>query len=43
MSLLRRELERPLGNVDLADLDRAQLVERVAAIEASGRPAPPAS
>ena len=38
MSLLRRELERPLGNVGLADLDRAQLVDRVAAIEASGRP-----
>jgi hypothetical protein len=38
LSLLRRELERPFGNVDLADLDRAQMVARVAEIEASGRP-----
>jgi integrase len=38
LSLLRRELERPFGNVDLADLDRAQLAERIATIEASGRP-----
>jgi integrase len=38
MSLLRRELERPLGNVDLATLTRNDLVERIAAVEAGGRP-----
>jgi integrase len=38
MSLLRRELSRPLGNVDLATLSRNDLVERIAAVEASGRP-----
>ena len=38
MSLLRRELLRPLGNVDLATLTRNDLVERIAAVEASGRP-----
>jgi integrase len=38
MSLLRRELSRPLGNVDLATLTRNDLVERIAAVEASGRP-----
>jgi integrase len=38
MSLLRRELARPLGNVDLAALTRNDLVKRIAAIEASGRP-----
>jgi integrase len=38
MSLLRREMLRPLGNIGLGELDRAQMVQRVAAIEASGRP-----
>jgi integrase len=38
LSLLRRELERPFGNIDLADLDRAELASRIAAIEAAGRP-----
>jgi integrase len=38
MSLLRREMLRPLGNVDLATLTRNDLVERIAAVEASGRP-----
>jgi integrase len=38
MSLLKRELLRPLGNVDLATLTRNDLVERIAAVEASGRP-----
>jgi integrase len=38
LSLLRRELERPCGNVELAALDRQMLAERIATIEASGRP-----
>jgi integrase len=38
MSLLRRELSRPLGNVDLAELTRNDLVKRIAAVDASGRP-----
>jgi integrase len=38
LSLLRRELERPFGNVDLVELDRQRLAERIATIEASGRP-----
>jgi hypothetical protein len=38
LSLLRRELERSFGNIELADLDRAQLAERITAIEAAGRP-----
>jgi integrase len=38
MSLLRRELLRPLGNVDLGALTRNDLVKRIAAVEASGRP-----
>jgi integrase len=38
LSLLRRESLRPLGNIDLGKLDRAQMVQRVAAIEAAGRP-----
>jgi Arm DNA-binding domain len=38
LSLLRRELERTFGNIDLADLDRQQIAERIAKIEASGRP-----
>jgi len=38
VSLLRRELERPLGNVDMADIDRTVLVDRVTAVERSGRP-----
>lgn len=37
MSLLRRELEGKVGNVDLALLDRATLVDRINEIEASGR------
>jgi integrase len=37
-SLLRRELLEPFGNVDLATLDRATMVERVAAIERAGLP-----
>jgi integrase len=38
ISMLKRELLEPLGNVDLATLDRATMVERVAAIERSGLP-----
>jgi integrase len=38
ISMLKRELLGPLGNVDLATLDRATMVERVAAIERSGLP-----
>lgn len=38
MSLLRRELSRPLGNVDLAELTRNDLVKRIADVAASGRP-----
>jgi integrase len=38
MSMLRRELLQPLGNVDLATLDRATMVERVASIERAGLP-----
>jgi integrase len=38
MSLLRRELARPLGNVDLAAVTRNDLVQRIAAVERSGRP-----
>jgi integrase len=38
MSLLRRELLRPFGNIELADLDQAQLVNRVDTIKAAGRP-----
>jgi integrase len=38
MSLLRRELEKPLGNVDLTALTRNDLVKRIRAVEASGRP-----
>jgi integrase len=38
LSLLRRELLAPLGNVALSELDRQTLAERVAAIERSGRP-----
>ena len=34
--MLERELLDPLGNIDLATLDRATMVERVAAIERSG-------
>jgi integrase len=37
LSLLRRELLAPLGNVDLAEIDRQALAERVAAIAGSGR------
>lgn len=38
MSLLRRELLRPLGNVEFGSLTRTDLVKRIAAVEASGRP-----
>jgi integrase len=38
MSLLRRQLARPLGNVELAALTRNDLVKRISAVEASGRP-----
>lgn len=38
LSLLRRELLRPLGNVPLAEIDRATLADRVNAVAASGRP-----
>jgi integrase len=38
MSLLRRELLRPLGNVELGTITRNDLVKRIAAVEASGRP-----
>src|SRR5690606_30138303 len=38
MSLLRRELLAALGNVDLDDLERVTLVERMRAVEQSGRP-----
>jgi integrase len=38
ISMLQRELLGPLGNIDLATLDRAAMVERVAAIERSGLP-----
>lgn len=38
MSLLRREMLGPLGNVELPDLTRADLVKRVREIEARGRP-----
>jgi integrase len=38
MSLLRRELSRPLGNVDLATVTRNEMVRRIAAVEDSGRP-----
>jgi integrase len=37
MSLLRREMARPLGNAELDRLTRNDLVERIAAVEASGR------
>ena len=37
MSLLRRELLGPLGNVDLAELDRPTLVARIAEVEDGGR------
>jgi integrase len=38
MSLLRRELFGPLGNVDLASLTRNDLVKRIREVEAGGRP-----
>jgi integrase len=38
MSLLRRELLKPLGNVELGMLTRNELVERIIAVEVSGRP-----
>ena len=38
MSLLRRELLKPLGNVELGTITRNDLVRRIAAIEQDGRP-----
>jgi integrase len=38
MSLLRRELLGALGNLELGELDRNMLVQRIAEIERSGRP-----
>lgn len=38
ISLLRRELLDPLGNVDVAMLDRQSLVRRIEAVRKSGRP-----
>lgn len=38
MSLLRRELLDPLGNIHLAEISRALLVKRIEAVKASGRP-----
>jgi integrase len=38
ISMLRRELLTPLGNIDVATLDRAKMVERVEAIERAGMP-----
>jgi integrase len=38
MSLLRRELQAPLGKMDLAEITRADLVKRIEAVKASGRP-----
>jgi integrase len=38
ISLLRRELLKPLGNLELATLTRNDLVSRIGEVEASGRP-----
>jgi integrase len=38
LSLLRRELSGALGNLELAELDRNTIVQRIAEIERSGRP-----
>ena len=38
MSLLRREMLGSLGNVELPSLNRNDLVKRIGAVEASGRP-----
>jgi integrase len=38
MSLLRRELLKPLGNADLSALRRNDFVKRIGEVEASGRP-----
>jgi integrase len=38
LSLLQRELLTPLGNVDLADIDRVTLVRRIETVKESGRP-----
>ncbi|HEX7005689.1 MAG TPA: integrase arm-type DNA-binding domain-containing protein [Alphaproteobacteria bacterium] len=38
LSILRREMLAPLGDVDLAALDRATLVRRIQAVRDSGRP-----
>ena len=40
MSLLRRELLGPLGNIDLVELDRPTLVARIAEVEDRGRLVP---
>src|SRR3954449_6649762 len=37
-SLLRRELLKKLGDIDLAELGRAEVVQRIEEIEAEGRP-----
>lgn len=37
MSLLRRELREPLGNADLTDITRVDLVKRIEAVKSSGR------
>src|SRR5690606_28216619 len=37
ISLLRRELQEPLGKIDIADITRAELVKRIEAVKASGR------
>jgi integrase len=38
LSLLRRELLVPLGNIDLAQIDRPMVIDRLDAIARSGRP-----
>jgi integrase len=38
LSLLRRELLKPLGNVELSTISRNDLVRRITAIEQDGRP-----
>lgn len=38
VSLLRRELLKPLGNIDLAEIDRPMIIDRLDAVAKSGRP-----
>jgi integrase len=38
VSLLRRELLKPLGNMDLAEIDRPMIIDRLDAVARSGRP-----